>query len=98
MLALSYTAALGFIAGLFNQRGVFLRTPKTSGAPTIMSALRSVVPETLIGLLLLTLIFPLLGTSMTLQTVLLAGLLIWHGAVYLLPLQNALVAGVAGEA
>ncbi|HEY3118686.1 MAG TPA: glycosyltransferase, partial [Chloroflexota bacterium] len=98
MLALSWTAALGFTAGLFNRRGVFLRTPKGSGTPTIMDALRSVLPETLIGLLLLTLIFPLLGTSMTFQTVLLAGLLVWHGAVYLLPLQNALVAGSAGEA
>ena len=60
---------------------------------TLLS-LRSVLPETLLGVGMLILIFPLLETSVTLQTLLLAGLLVWHGGVYLLALRNALMAGL----
>jgi hypothetical protein len=81
-LSLSWVIALACLRGLTQERGVFLRTPKFRGTPT-MRELRVVWVETAIAVALgLILVLVILRAGSSVVGLTLAGLLTWSTLIY----------------
>jgi cellulose synthase/poly-beta-1,6-N-acetylglucosamine synthase-like glycosyltransferase len=80
-LSLSWTVAVACVQGLLRREGFFLRTPKTGTRDRLLAALRAARVETLLFVLLW--VAAITVTLVAHPTVLLVGLFIWQGMVYL---------------
>jgi cellulose synthase/poly-beta-1,6-N-acetylglucosamine synthase-like glycosyltransferase len=93
MLSLSWTVALACVSAIIHKRGVFLRTPKLAGQSDLGRALRVTLWESVLGTSLIVAVLLLLNVTFTVESVLLATLLVWHALVYLSALRTSLTEG-----
>lgn len=91
MLALSWTVARACLAALWNDKGAFLRTPKTGLESDLGRALKASSWEAILGILLIAAIPLVLNVRTNREGVLLAALLGWHAVVYLSALRSSLI-------
>lgn len=91
MLALSWTVARACISALWNDEGVFLRTPKVSVESDLARALGASAWEAALGIILVAAIPIVLNVRTNIEGVLLAFLLAWHATVYLSALRSSLI-------
>ena len=91
MLALSWTVAQACLTALWNDKGTFLRTPKSGLESDLTRALKATAWETALGILLVATIALVLNERTNQEGVLLAILLAWHAVIYLSPLRFALI-------
>lgn len=81
-ISLSWVVALACLRGLTQERGVFLRTPKFSGAATIRELRLVVVETTLAATAVLLLFLVLVRAASSPYGLMLAGLLGWAALIY----------------
>jgi cellulose synthase/poly-beta-1,6-N-acetylglucosamine synthase-like glycosyltransferase len=91
MLALSWTVARACLSALWNDKGAFLRTPKTGLESDLSRALKASSWEAVLGILLIAAIPFVLNVRTNREGVLLAALLGWHAVVYLSALRSSLI-------
>ena len=91
MLALSWTVARACLSALWNDKGTFLRTPKTGLESDLTRALKAASWESALGIILVAAIPLVLNVRMDREAILLAALLAWHALVYLSALRSALI-------
>jgi cellulose synthase/poly-beta-1,6-N-acetylglucosamine synthase-like glycosyltransferase len=91
MLALSLTVARACLSAIWNDKGVFLRTPKFARESDLTRALAAAGGEALLGILLAAAIPLVLNVRADSEGWLLAALLGWHALVYLSGLRSALI-------
>jgi cellulose synthase/poly-beta-1,6-N-acetylglucosamine synthase-like glycosyltransferase len=91
MLAMSLTVARACATAIWRDKGTFLRTPKYAVQSDLTRALQAATWETVLGILLLTMVPLVLYERGNREGVLLAVLLSWHGIVYLSALRSALI-------
>jgi len=91
MLALSWTVARACLSAFWNDKGAFLRTPKTGLESDLSRALKASSWEAVLGVLLIAAIPFVLNVRTNREGVLLAALLGWHAVVYLSALRSSLI-------
>ncbi|HEX6303889.1 MAG TPA: glycosyltransferase [Anaerolineales bacterium] len=91
MLALSWTVARACLSAMWNDKGAFLRTPKTGLESNLGRALKASSWEAVLGILLIAAIPFVLNVRTNREGVLLAALLGWHAVVYLSALRSSLI-------
>jgi hypothetical protein len=91
MLALSWTVARACLSAFWNDKGAFLRTPKTGLESDLSRALKASSWEAVLGILLIAAIPFVLNVRTNREGVLLAALLGWHAVVYLSALRSSLI-------
>lgn len=84
LFAVNWAVARASLAGLYRKRLPFIRTPKEAATLSVIGALRMVIPESLLSLIAFGTIVALFWQGISLLSLLLACLLIWH-IIVLLP-------------